>query len=255
VRVERSGLTVLKGARHVERPFVDLGAAGPDGDRVFCLVDLARGRVLRTVENPVLVRAVASWEAGVLTVSLDGRRCEGAPTPSGETVKVDYWGRQVALEVLDGPWAAVLSSYVGHEVVLARAPVPGDVVYGAPVSLVTTSSLDRLSTECGRTVVGERFRATFTLETSGLPAYVEDDWVGRRLRLGEAEVEVRSALPRCAVVDLDPVSGHKDLAVLRAIGRYRRAPNGSGDVLFGVDAVVTRAGRVWTGDAVVAEGG
>jgi uncharacterized protein YcbX len=255
VRVQRSGLTVLKGARHVSRPFVDLAPDGPVGDRVFCLVDRGRGRVLRTVENPALVRAEASWDGDVLAVSVEGDQVVGAPAATGETVKVDYWGRQVALEVVDGPWAAPLSAHVGRDVVLAHATTPGEVVYGGSVSLVTTSSLEHLSSECGRSVASERFRATFTLDTDGCPAYVEDGWLGRRLRLGEAEVEVRSALPRCAVIDLDPVTGRKDLPVLRTLGRYRRALAGSGDVLFGVDAVVTRAGRVDTGDTVVAERG
>lgn len=243
---------MLKGARHVTRPFVDLAPGGPVGDRVFCLVDRARGRVVRTVENPRLVQARAAWDGEVLAVSLDGARVEDRPTATGETVKVDYWGRQVALEVLEGPWAPLLSAHVGHDVVLARSSAPGEVVYGGAVSLVTTSSLDRLSAEYGRTVASARFRATFTIDTGDLPAYVEDGWRGQRLRLGAAEVEVRSVLPRCAVVDLDPVSGHKDLAVLRALGRYRRALSGVGDVLFGVDAVVTVAGRVETGDTVVA---
>jgi uncharacterized protein YcbX len=255
VRVLRSGLTVLKGARHVTRPWVDLTPDGPAGDRLFCLVDRSRARVLRTVENPLLVQAEADWDGAVLAVTVDGRRVAGVPSATGETVKVDYWGRQVALEVVDGPWAAACSAHVGREVTLTRSPAPGEVVYGAAVSLVTTSSLDRLTAECGRTVASERFRATFTVDTGDLPPYVEDGWLGTRVSLGEAEVEVRSALPRCAVVDLDPVTGRKDLDVLRTLGRYRRAPAGSGDVLFGVDAVVTRAGRVGTGDTVVTEGG
>ena len=243
---------MLKGARHVARPFVDLDPDGPVGDRVFCLVDRERGRVLRTVENRRLLQVRALWDGEALAVTSGGARAEGRPTATGETVTVDYWGRQVSLEVLEGPWAALLSTHVGHDVVLARSSAPGEVVYGAAVSLVTTSSLVRLSAECGRTVASERFRATFTVDTGDLPAYVEDGWRGHRLRLGGAEVEVRSALPRCAVVDLDPVSGQKDLDVLRALGRYRRALSGSGDVLFGVDAVVTAAGRVETGDTVVA---
>ena len=62
VHVSRIGFTSLKGARHLGRPFVDLTRDGPVGDRVFCLVDLARGRVLRTVENPTLVQTRATWD-------------------------------------------------------------------------------------------------------------------------------------------------------------------------------------------------
>ena len=37
------------------------------------------------------------------------------------------------------------SRHLGFDVVLARSTRPGEVVYGASVSLVTTSSIDRLA--------------------------------------------------------------------------------------------------------------
>jgi len=49
VRVVRIGFTAVKGGRHVCHDGVELALTGPVGDRVFCLVDLARNRVLRTV--------------------------------------------------------------------------------------------------------------------------------------------------------------------------------------------------------------
>ncbi|MGH3333506.1 MAG: MOSC N-terminal beta barrel domain-containing protein, partial [Nocardioidaceae bacterium] len=70
MRIERIGFTPLKGCRHAERGSVDLTPEGPAGDRVFCLVDPARGRVLRTVENPTLLQCAAGWRDGVLTVDL-----------------------------------------------------------------------------------------------------------------------------------------------------------------------------------------
>ncbi len=107
------------GARHLGRPFVDLTRDGPVGDREFCLVDLARERVLRTVENPTLVQTRAGWDAGVLTVTLPGATVEGVPTFTGETRLLDYWGRRVALQIVDGPWAAAYSTHLGYDVVLA----------------------------------------------------------------------------------------------------------------------------------------
>lgn len=250
MHVTRIGLTPLKGTRHVARPEVELTADGPVGDRVFCLVDPARGRVLRTAESRPLLRAVASWAGGELTVALPDETVTGTPAGVAEPVVVDYWGREALVEVLHGPWAAAFSRYLGYDVVLARAAAPGRVVYGAPVSLVTTSSLDRLSEEVGSTVDAAQLRATFTLDTGAEPAHVEDAWVGRRLRIGEAEVEVRGLLPRCGVIDLHPTTGQPAVDALRCLGRYRRAP---GEILFGVDAVVTRPGRVTEG-AVVERG-
>jgi uncharacterized protein YcbX len=247
VHVSRIGLTPLKGTRHADRPSVELEDGGPVGDRVFCLVDRARRRVVRTVENPTLMSTRARWEAGVLSTVLPAGRFEDVPVPDGEVLEVDYWGRTVALEVLEGPWAAAYSEFLGYDVTLTRAAHPGDVVYGNPVSLVTTSSLERLEAEDGGPVDDAQLRATFTVTSGDEPADVEDTWVGSRLRIGAAEVTVRSAIPRCAVVDLDPVTGGRRARVLRTMASYRRV---HGEVLFGVDATVTSPGRVAVGDAV-----
>ncbi len=218
---------------------------GPAGDRAFCLLAPALGRVIRTVENPTLLQGVARWAAGVLSVDLPGRTVEGTPTPTGEVVKVDYWGRTAAVEVCAGPWAEAYSEHLGYDVVLARPMHAGEVVYGASVTVATTSSMRSLSARLGRDVASARFRSTFLLETGDAEPHVEDSWVGRELRLGEATVLVRGIVPRCAVVDLDPSTGLRDAPVLKTLGGYRRS---QGEINFGIDAVVAVAGQVRTGD-------
>ena len=243
--VSRVGFTSLKGARHLGRGFVDLTLDGPVGDRVFCLVDPVRGRVLRTVENPSLLQTRVRWAAGVLAVTLPRGTVEGVPAATGEVRQFDYWARRVPLEIVDGPWAAAYSRHLGFDVTLARCAA-GTVVYGASVSLVSTGSLDELSRRVGIRVLEAQLRATFTVHND--TPHVEDDWIGRRLILGEAEVEVVGAIPRCHVIDLDPDTGIRRSEVMRTLAGYRRLHN---EVLFGVDAVVTKPGRVQVGDAVV----
>jgi uncharacterized protein len=247
VFVERIGFTPVKGGRHLTHDVVDLTPDGPVGDRVFCLVDRSRGRVLRTVENPSLLQACARWDAGTLSVQLNGRTVEGRPMPSGETFTFDYWGRSARLEGCTGPWAQAYSEHLGRDVVLCRCVSAGEVVYGASVTIVTTASMSQLGERLGRKVGSERFRATFLVDTEGSPPHVEDSWVGRELRLGEATVKVRGMVPRCAVINLDPVTGEADLPVLTELAGYRL---GQGEISFGVDAVVTAAGRVRSGDTV-----
>lgn len=249
MHVARIGFTPLKGGRHVEHPSVDLGAAGPVGDRVLCLVDPARDRVLRTVQNPALVRAVATVAGDRLEVALDGSVVAGVPVPTGDVRKVDYWGRLAAVELLDGPWVGPLSRLVGYDVALARVVDAGDVVYGGAVSLVTTGSLHALSARVGQPVEGARFRPTFVVETATERAGCETSWVGREVEVGSAVLRVRGVVPRCAVVDLDPVSGARNVSVLRALAGYGR---GQGDEpVFGVDADVVRPGRVLASDPLV----
>jgi uncharacterized protein YcbX len=251
MRIDRIGFTPLKGARHLAHDSVDLSAEGPVGDRVFCLVDPARERVLRTVENPSLVRTVARWDSGILSVDLPGSTVEGPPTPTGEVVKVDYWGRTAALEVVDGPWARAFSEFLGYDVVLARSVNPGEVVYGGAVTLLTAASMRLLSERVGRELDSARFRSTFLVDADVEP-HAEDAWVGRRLRLGEATVLVRGMVPRCAVVDLDPGTGIDRAPVLKTLAGYRRA---DGEVHFGVDAVVVAPGVVRAGDSAELERG
>src|ERR1035437_831397 len=248
VQIERIGFTALKGGRHLTHTMADLSADGPVGDRVFCLVDRSRRRVLRSVENPCLLQGCARWRAGVLTVELNGHTLEGVPSPSGQILTVDYWGRTAAVESCTGPWADAYSDFLGYDVVLARCATAGEVVYGASVTLVTTVSMRLLSQRLGREVDSARFRSTFLVDAADSVSHVEDSWVGRQLRVGAATVRVRGAVPRCAVVDLDPTTGRNDAPVLGELAGYRQAQS---EINFGVDAVVTAAGRVRTGDQVV----
>lgn len=248
VVVERIGFTPLKGARHTAHADSTLDARGPVGDRLWCLVDPARDRVLRTVENPTLLQSVARATGETLTVELPGGTVAGTPEPTGDLRTVDYWGRDAKVELLDGPWSAAFSEHLGYEVRLARPSLAGEVVYGGSVTLVTTSSMALLSERVGRPVGSERFRATYLLDVDGLEPHAEDGWVGREVRLGEATVRVRGVVPRCAVIDLDPQTGVRDVPVLKVLAGYRRC---DGELCFGVDAEITVPGRVRVGDPVV----
>jgi uncharacterized protein YcbX len=251
VHIERIGFTPVKGGRHLTHDLTDLSADGPVGDRVFCLVDPARGRVLRTVENPSLLAVTARWKDGVLSVEFGDRTVAGVPSASGDTLKVDYWGRSAAVQACAGPWAQAYSQYLGYDVVLARSASAGEVVYGACVTLVTTTSMRLLCEHLGTEVDSSRFRSTFLVDTAEAEPHVEDSWVGRQLKVGQATLAVRAIVPRCAVIDLNPVTGCKDAPLLGELSGYRQS---QGEINFGVDAVVTSHGRVRTGDRVVLEG-
>ena len=251
MHVARVGFAPVKGTRHASYDAVRLDdRAGPVGDRAFCLVDVAGRRVLKTVQNPSLVAIRSTWDGSRLTLTLpSGEAATSAVTPTGEQVVCDYWGRPAPLTLLDGPHAALASSYLGADVRLAAAP-PGAVVYGAPVTLVSLASLRALATSMGRPELARepaRFRPTVVVDD--LEPWVEESWVGRTVRLGDASVRVNALVPRCAVIDLDPASGVASAPVLKALAARPDPP--APDLPLGVDAFVVTSGVVRPGDPVL----
>ena len=124
-------------------------------------------------------------------------------------------------------------------------------MYGASVTLVTTSSLDLLAEHTGGPVDAAQFRATFTRRHRGLPR-------ARRGRLGRPR-GCASGTPRsrcaasCPAARSSTSTRRPDRGAApscKALGGYRQH---AGEVVFGVDAVVTSPGRVDVG-AHVREG-
>lgn len=236
--VRSVGFTPIKGTRHLAQPDAEFDEWGPVGDRRYCLVDIDKQRVLRTVQNPSLVGIVAQFHGAELEVTLpDGRSVCAAPEASGETLTCDYWGRPVAAELTRGSHDALLSSWLGKPVRLAHVP-RGDVVYGQPVTLVTTASIADLGARVGHPDLlaeAARFRATVLINTE-VP-YLEETWAGREMLLGGVRVRIGEAIPRCAVIDLDPVTGVRGLRVVKTLAEYRGG-NDKGEPFFGVYAQV-----------------
>ena len=248
MQVVSLGFASVKGTQHTPRETVTVDEHGPVHDRDFCVVDVEKRTVLRTVTHRPLLAVKAHWDGESLDLALPtGETASGAPTLSGQQVTCDYWGRSVAHELTDGPHAELLSAYLGKDVRLARSPRNG-VVYGAPVSLLTTASLRDLAERTGRDDLLEttaRFRMTMVLDTDEA-AYVEDGWIGRELQVGDAVVRIERSVGRCAVIDLCPATGEKDGSLLKALSRYR--PDTDGEPSFGVDARVVTPGTIRPGD-------
>jgi uncharacterized protein YcbX len=246
--VRRLGFAAVKGTRHLSRAAVTLSADGPVGDRAFCLVDLGTARVVRTVEHPSLTRVEARGDGRDLRLRWDdGTEVGGELATTDEApLTVDYWGRPVTVRLLDGPHTSALTAYLGRPVRLA-ATAPGDVVWAGAVSVVTTGELDRLAKRlagAGTTppaALDARFRATITLDAEHDPA------PGTRVEVGSATIEVQRRIDRCAVVDVDPVSGRRDCPVLAHLKRR------DGLLTFGVDARVVQPGHVEVAEPVSPE--
>ncbi len=256
MRVIRIGLTPVKGTRHQSVPWVELDDRGAVGDRVFCLVDVRKGRVLRSVGAGSLFRVLTSWLDGVLTARLVDEVVAGEPVRSGRHLELDYWGRRVRVEVIDGPWGAWFTDILGIPVQLARAGV-GDVIYGDGVTLVFADDVACLRARRRREPGGfgfldmthdsPRFRSTFVIDSGEALRDTRhgNDWTGCDLDIGEARIRITSPVQRCSVVDIHPIDGHRDLRVLAALPVVDNEP------AFGMQAVVVRPGLVRQGQLVV----
>ncbi|MFJ8009485.1 MOSC domain-containing protein [Streptomyces fagopyri] len=121
------------------------------------------------------------------------------------------------------------------------------------VHLVTTSSLEGLRSRCPDSDFDpRRFRPNLVVDTGGQRDFVEDTWVNRRVRVGEALFRVVVPTPRCVV----PTLGHDELGadpgIMRAIAREHRIPVFDLGRLacLGVYLDVLEPGTVRVGDAV-----
>lgn len=108
-----------------------------------------------------------------------------------------------------------------------------------PVHLVTTASLAWAQAD------ERRFRPNIVVDAPG-EGHVERAWIGRRLRVGGALLEVTRPTGRCVMVTLPQAELPKDARLLRAL-------ESDGDALFGVYAEVLAPGTVRAGDAVAFE--
>lgn len=122
---------------------------------------------------------------------------------------------------------------------------PGTYFDVAPLLLLTENSLASLQARVpGSHIDRRRFRPnlTFTDMASDEP-FPEFGWNGKRLRVGDAVLEVGIACPRCVMITLAQPGLDKDPAVMRAVVR-----EAGGN--FGVYASVAQPGRVRIGDVV-----
>jgi uncharacterized protein len=218
-------------------------------DRRFYLIR-EDGRLLAGLHHGPLALVRADWEPEPDRLRLtfpDGPLVEG-DVQLAEPALTDFWGHRVAGRVVAGPWAEALSGFAGREVRLVKADAPAGGVDVEPITLVSSASIAELARRTGRDALdGRRFR--MLIEVDGCEPHEEDTWIGRRVRLGDALVEIPGPVPRCATTTRDPGTGKRDFDALREIAAYRGKRDGK-KVDFGVYARVVEPGRIRVGDTV-----
>jgi len=109
------------------------------------------------------------------------------------------------------------------------------------VLIVNLASVQAFALEARLPIDHRRFRAN--LYVDGFQPYEELSWLGRRLRLGDAELEVTSRCERCKVITMDPDTTEATPDLLRLLVERH-------EERFGVYCQVVRPGMVAVGDFV-----
>jgi uncharacterized protein len=228
---------------------IDVTELGVVEDRRFFLTDDKNRLVDRLIVGP-LVQIETHTDPGATMLRMrfpDGKVIEDE-VRLGDPVETPIHGRTGVGRVVIGPWADAVAAFAGRPIRIIRCDRPGGTRRGNPTSIISDGSLRELAHYAGvDSVDGRRFRMLIDLE--GAAAHEEDTWIGRRIALGDAVLQVTKPDARCAITTQDPESGHRDLDTLRTLISYRGLREGK-HADFGVLAEVAQPGRIRVGDAV-----
>jgi uncharacterized protein YcbX len=260
---------------------------GVVGDRSYALIEVATGKVV-SAKNPKLGPAMLGCRAEFTESPRDGEQpppvritlpdgtSSSSDAPDVDAILSGYLGREVTLaraapedftidqyhpdvDGLDpeGHRDTVTESKLGSAF-FAEAGIPSAVPVGAffdlfPVSVITTSTLDQLNELRPESRFDERrFRMNVILGTPE-SGFVENDWLGRGLEMGEGvRLTVSLPDPRCVMTTMPQGELPKDTEVLRTLVRHNRIDVAGG--LYpcaGVYATVAAAGTLRAGDPAV----
>ena len=139
----------------------------------------------------------------------------------------------------------------------AAFAAPGTFFDLSALHIVTTATLNRLQEAYpGGEMSDRRFRPNIVVDTPGASGFVENEWSGRVLRIGdEVRVQVMVPMVRCVMTTLPQPGLERDPGILRTVAQHNMVPVMQlGDLpCVGVAANVMQGGTVRRGDAVVLE--
>ncbi|MEV8511415.1 MOSC N-terminal beta barrel domain-containing protein [Dactylosporangium sp. NPDC051484] len=253
----------IKSCYRVEAKAAEVEPWGLAGDRRWIVVDDEAKLITQRVW-PAMGRIRPRCDDRGLVLQAQGAVRLEVPFPSGATAEVrhfhqwiaatsagdvvDQWvsqviGRSARLFYLDDPTRRTINPEFGN---------PDDRVSFAddyPLLLANEASLyavnDWLAEDGDEPIAMTRFRPNVVV--AGAPAWAEDDWIGRRVVIGDVAFRVPKPCSRCVLTTIDPETGEKGEQPLRVLGRHRRFPGG---LMFGLNLIPDVRGKIAIGDEV-----
>jgi len=176
----------------------------------------------------------------------DGARWRSAG-PATDTALTEWLGRPVAPSEASGVPAANAEYFADATDDTSPAiewTMPaGRFVDALPILVVTTASLrGGAALHPGGNWDVRRFRPNLLVDVDG-NAWLEDDWCGRTVRIGDVEIVPRHPCVRCTMVTRPQPELGRDLDIYKTLSRHHGGT-------LGVWATVHAPGTVHIGDAV-----
>lgn len=228
---------------------IDVTEHGVVEDRRFYLTDQSNRLVDRIlVGRLVQVSAHTDPEATMLRLTFPDGSVVEDEVKLGEHVETPMYGRTAVGHVVIGPWGEALAPIAGRAIRVVRCDRPGHTRAGNPASIISDGTLRELARHAGVDAVDAR-RFRMLIDLHGAEAREEDTWIGGRIAIGDAILQVTKPDARCAITTQHPESGTVDLDTLRTIIGYRGLREGKHADL-GVLADVERPGKMRLGDEV-----
>ena len=211
-----------------ERPNAALlGSGGLIGDRIYDLCDAGSGQPLAPTLEPLLLLYRARYSEDLIAHELE--RWMRVRTPSGKEYAMS-----------DTQWQADIERAIGRPVSLSHRPPSTD----PPLHLVSRQTLKLAERTYGASLEPQRLRANLVIEISDGRAFDENRWIGRKIRIGEAFLEIADVSVHCIVTDFRSESSAGDPDLLSGLVNVRGGH-------FGVAVRVVAGSRLRTGDPVV----
>ncbi|MDA0268713.1 MAG: MOSC N-terminal beta barrel domain-containing protein [Cyanobacteria bacterium] len=233
------------------------------GDRAYALLDTQSGRVA-SAKNPKKWAKLLEFTATFAEPPqpVDPIQPVKIALPNGNSITSDdadaseilsnLLGRAVQLcstvpeaASLDQYWPPVEGTAQQDEVTQLFLP-PGTFFDSCSIHAITTATLDRLQALYPEGQFEPcRFRPNLVIApTSPESTFLENDWVGGVLAIGDAvRLSIDTACPRCVVTTLPQAGLPNDLNILRTTARYN-------DVIAGIRTSVLQGGTIHCDDPI-----
>ncbi|WP_258832680.1 MULTISPECIES: MOSC domain-containing protein [Peribacillus] len=121
--------------------------------------------------------------------------------------------------------------------------VPLGAIEEEHILIVNEASLKELQKRLGKPIDSRRFRPNILISLEDETPFIEDNWFGKRMKIGDVELEIKRHCERCMIINIEPDTLESDKSILKTIVKDRNN-------YFGVYATVIKTGEVTVGDKI-----